>query len=113
MGMRVFLAGATGVLGRGLAIPVKSQPRPEDWASNDRIRREGTRALTQAAARVGAGTYLQQGITWVARPPDGSAFDEHSPPHPDAVTRSALDGERIALETGQRTGMAVGVLRCG
>src|SRR3954469_6737703 len=121
MGTRVFIAGATGVLGRGLlqqfreqghevvglvrspegerlvrslggeprqadlfdadalaraaegaevvihaatAIPVKSRPRPEDWAINDRIRRKGTRALTQAAIRVGGKLYLQQSITW-------------------------------------------------
>jgi nucleoside-diphosphate-sugar epimerase len=168
--MRVFIAGATGVLGRGLirqfrehghdvlglvrdpqgeqrvrslggeprsadlcdadaltraaegaevvihaatAIPLKTRTRPIDWAENDRIRREGTRALTQAAARAGARLYLQQSITWVARPPDGSAFDEDSPPHPDAVTQSALDGERIAQEAGERTGLAAGVLRCG
>jgi nucleoside-diphosphate-sugar epimerase len=168
--MRVFIAGATGVLGRGLirqfrehghevvglvrspegeqtvrslggqprhadlfdadalaraadgtevvihaatAIPVKTRPRSVDWASNDRIRREGSRALSQAAARIGARLYLQQSITWVARPPDGSAFDEDSPPHTDAVTQSALDGERIALEAGRQTGMVVGVLRCG
>jgi nucleoside-diphosphate-sugar epimerase len=168
--MRVFIAGATGVLGRGLirqfrehshevvglvrspegeqivhslggqprhadlydadalaraaegtdviihaatAIPVKTRPRAGDWASNDRIRREGTRALSQTAARIGARLYLQQSITWVARPPDGSAFDEDSPAQPDAVTQSALDGERIALEAGRQTGMVVGVLRCG
>ncbi len=168
--MRVFIAGATGVLGRGLirqlrerghevvglvrrpegeqtvrslggqprhadlydadalaraaegtevvihaatAIPVKTRPRSVDWASNDRIRREGTRALSQAAARIGARLYLQQSITGVARLPDGSAFDEDSPPQPDAVTQSALDGERIALEAGRQTGLGVGVLRCG
>ncbi len=168
--MRVFIAGATGVLGRGLirqfreqghevvglvrrpegerlirslggdprradlfdaaalaraaegaevvihaatSIPLRTRPRPEDWASNDRIRREGTRALTMAAARVGAKLYLQQSITWVARPPDGSAFDEGSPPHPDAVTQSALDGEGIAAKAGQRSGLTIGILRCG
>src|SRR3712207_4989886 len=124
MGARVFITGATGVLGRGLlrqfreqgyeavglvrsaegqslvrslggesppaglfdadalaraaegaevvihaatAIPLRTRPRPEGWASNDRSRREGTRALTQAAARVGVRLYLQQRITWVAR----------------------------------------------
>jgi 2-alkyl-3-oxoalkanoate reductase len=105
--------GAEVVIHAATAIPVKSRPRPEDWATNDRIRREGTQALTQAAKKVGARLYLQQSITWVARPPDQSAFDEDSLPDPDAVTQSALDGERIALETGQKTGMAVGVLRCG
>jgi nucleoside-diphosphate-sugar epimerase len=105
--------GAEVVIHAATAIPVKSRPRPEDWASNDRIRREGTRSLNQAGARVGAKLYLQQSITWVARPPDGSAFDEDYLPHPDAVTQSALDGERIAVEAGERGGLAVGILRCG
>ena len=105
--------GAKVVIHAATAIPVKTRPQPIDWANNDRIRREGTRALTQAAARVGTRLYLQQSITWVARPPDGSAFDEDSSPHPDAVTQSAMDGEQITLEAGGRTGMAVGVLRCG
>jgi nucleoside-diphosphate-sugar epimerase len=29
------------------------------------------------------------------------------------MTRSALDGEQIAVAAGERTGLAVGVLRCG
>jgi nucleoside-diphosphate-sugar epimerase len=168
--MRVFIAGATGVLGRGLirqfrtrghevvglarrpegeeivralggqprhadlynadelaraaegsdvvihaatAIPLTTRPRPVDWANNDRVRREGTEALSQTAARIGARLYLQQSITWVARPPDGAPFDEDSPPRPDAMTQSALDGERIALEAGRQTCLVVGVLRCG
>jgi nucleoside-diphosphate-sugar epimerase len=105
--------GAEVVLHAATAIPVKSRPRPEDWATNDRIRREGTHALTQAATKVGAGLYLQQSIIWVARPLDQSAFDEDSPPHPDFVTQSALDGEQIALEAGAKTGLVAGVLRCG
>jgi nucleoside-diphosphate-sugar epimerase len=105
--------GAEVVIHAATAIPVKAHPKPIDWVNNDRIRRDGTRALTRAAARVGARLYLQQSITWVARPPDDSAFDEDSPPNPDAVAQSALDGERIALEAGRQTGMAVGVLRCG
>lgn len=153
--MRVFVAGATGVLGRSLvpllvdhgheviglsrseandqalrrmgatparadlfdadalaraakgaevvvraATHISTRPRKEDWALNDRIRREGTRALVEAAKRVGAHRFVQESIAWVARPDDGSPFDEKSPPRPDAVTRSALDAERIAAESG-------------
>ncbi|HXE56362.1 MAG TPA: hypothetical protein VNK43_00025, partial [Gemmatimonadales bacterium] len=68
---------------------------------NDRIRREGTRALTTAAARVGARLYLQQGVAWVVkRPADGPPFDEDTPPDPPVLLRSAVDGERIAREAG-------------
>jgi nucleoside-diphosphate-sugar epimerase len=106
-------AGAEAVIHAATAIPIQTRIKPEDWAPNDRIRREGTEALTQCAARIGARVYLQQSITWVARPPDGSEFDEDSPLHPDPLTQSAVDGERIARQAGAQAGMAVGVLRCG
>lgn len=165
--MRVFLAGATGVLGRGVTkelvarghevvglarspenestlqalgarprradlfdpaslaraaegcevvvrtatfISKRSRPRREEWAMNDRIRREGTRALLDAARRVGAGRYLQESIVWVARPGDGRPFDEATPPNPDAITASALDAERLAA---QAEGLRTATLRLG
>lgn len=169
--MRVFIAGATGVLGRrmvrqllekghgvvGLArdekgrqtiqrlggeavvgdifdagslaasvgeaevvvhaatsIPAGVSRDRAGWELNDRLRREGTRALTEAAARVGARTYIQQSIVWVARPADDSFFDERTAvAEPGELYRSAFDGERIASEAGERHGFNVIVLRCG
>lgn len=169
--MRVFIAGATGVLGRrvvrqlterghevvGLArdergreaiqrlggegfvgdifdaqalaaavsradvvvhaatsIPTKVASGPADWALNDRLRREGTRSLTEAAARLGARTYVQQSVVWVARPADDSFFDERTPvERPDELYRSAFEGEQIAAAAGERYGFDVAVLRCG
>jgi 2-alkyl-3-oxoalkanoate reductase len=80
---------------------------------NDRIRRDGTRALTNCAAKIGARHFIQQSVIWVARPPDGSFFDEDSPPRPDSISVSALDGENIAREAGERSGYNVTILRCG
>lgn len=105
--------GAAVVIHAATAIPTHLRLRPRDWEMNDRIRREGTRALAVAAARAGARQFLLQSITWVARPGDGGAFDESFPPRPDAVTQSAVDGEQIVQEAGARYGFAVGVLRCG
>jgi nucleoside-diphosphate-sugar epimerase len=105
--------GAEIVIHAATSIPRTERPAPQDWAMNDRIRREGNRALTACAARIGARLYLQQSIVWVARPPDGSPFDEDSPPHPDAITQSALDGEQIAREAAERCGFRTGILRCG
>jgi nucleoside-diphosphate-sugar epimerase len=105
--------GAEVLIHAATAIPAKTRTSPADWALNDRIRCDGTRALAGAAALVGAKLYLQQSIVWVAQPPDGSPFDEDSPAHPDPITRSALDGERIAREAGERHGFAVAVLRFG
>ena len=168
--MRVFIAGATGVLGRGLieqltarghsviglardqngerlvrslggescaadifdvesltraakgsdvvihaatSIPTKTRTSVRDWEMNDRLRRDGTRVLTECTARIGAKLYLQQSIVWLARPTDGSFFDETSAAHPDAISASALDSETIAFDAGKQFGFNVSVLRCG
>ena len=105
--------GCDVVIHAATAIPVKTRPSAKDWAVNDRIRRAGTRALTACAAKVGAKRYLQQSVIWVARPADGAFFDEASPPRPDSVSQSALDGEQLAREAGDKHGFDVAVLRCG
>jgi nucleoside-diphosphate-sugar epimerase len=105
--------GADAVIHAATSIPTKSRTNANDWETNDRLRRDGTRALTSCAAKIGAKIYLQQSIVWLARPADGSFFDESAEPRPDAVTQSALDGERIAAEAGMRDGFKTAVLRCG
>ena len=95
------------------AIPAKSKTIPADWAMNDHIRRKGTRCLTEAAAKIGAKTYLQQSIAWIARPKDDSAFDEDSPAVPDSAIQSAIDAEAIAREAGSADGFTVAILRGG
>jgi nucleoside-diphosphate-sugar epimerase len=101
------------VIHAATAIPTKTRTSPADWAMNDRIRREGTQALTRYAVIVGAEQYIQQSITWVARPEDGSFYDERTPAHPDPLIQSALDGEEIALEAAEREGLRSAVLRFG
>lgn len=105
--------GADVLIHAATAIPTSTKPSREEWEQNDRIRRQGTRNLTSVATRVGADQYLQQSITWVARQPDGSEFDEDSEVHPDRITQSALDGEKIARRTGHEHRLRVGILRCG
>jgi nucleoside-diphosphate-sugar epimerase len=80
---------------------------------NDHIRRKGTRCLTEAAAKIGAKTYLQQSIAWIARPKDDSAFDEDSPAVLDPAIQSAIDAEAIAREAGSVDGFTVAILRGG
>ena len=65
--------GCDTVIHAATAIPAKQKPAPADWAMNDRIRRKGTRCLTEATAKIGAKTYIQQSIVWVASPKDGSS----------------------------------------
>ena len=105
--------GCEVVVHAATSIPVKTRPAAKDWATNDRIRRAGTQALATCAAKIGARLYLQQSEIWVARPRDGSFFDEDSPAQPGRHSRSALDGEDIAREIGEKHGFHVSVLRCG
>jgi nucleoside-diphosphate-sugar epimerase len=105
--------GCDTVIHAATAIPVKQKTSPADWAMNDRIRRKGTRCLTEAAAKIGAKTYLQQSIAWVARPKDDSPFDEDSPCVPETGTQSAIDAEKIAREAESLEGFTVMILRGG
>jgi len=106
-------AGCDTVIHAATAIPTKPKTNPADWAMNDHIRRKGTRCLTEAAAKIGAKTYLQQSIAWIARPKDDSAFDEDSPAVPDPAIQSAIDAEAIAREAGAVDGFTVAILRGG
>ncbi len=105
--------GCATVIHAATAIPTKQKTTPADWAMNDHIRRKGTRCLTEAAAKIGAKTYIQQSVVWVARPKDGSAFDEDSPVVPDPSYQSAIDAEAIAREAGSAEGFVTAVLRGG
>jgi nucleoside-diphosphate-sugar epimerase len=105
--------GCDTVIHAATAIPVKQKTIPADWAMNDHVRRKGTRCLTEAAAKIGAKTYLQQSIAWVARPKDDSPFDEGSALVPDPSIQSAIDAEAIAREAESAEGFTVGILRGG
>jgi nucleoside-diphosphate-sugar epimerase len=102
------------VIHAATAIPVKAKTKREDWALNDRLRTDGTKALTEAAHKLGAKTYIQQSIVWAARPEDDSYFDETTKiEKPGELYASALDGEKIAFDAGSKYGFGVSVLRCG
>ena len=105
--------GSDVVIHAATAIPTNPRASAVDWQMNDRIRREGTEALSRCAGQVGAATFIFQSIVWVATPRDGSAFDEASPPVAQTVYRSALDGEGIAQEMAELHGFDATVLRCG
>jgi nucleoside-diphosphate-sugar epimerase len=102
--------GAAVVCNVATAIPTDLNPPREAWARNDRVRREGPGNLLAAARAVGARRFLQEGVVWVARQPDGSAFDEDSPPHPTRITQSSLDAQRLVTDA---TDLETCVLRCG
>jgi nucleoside-diphosphate-sugar epimerase len=105
--------GSDVVVHAATAIPTKVRTTAKDWAMNDRIRREGTKALSAAAGNIGASAYLQQSVVWAVRGPEGKTFDEDAPPSGDPILASSLDGERIAQEAGRDQGFRTGVLRLG
>jgi nucleoside-diphosphate-sugar epimerase len=94
-------------------IPTDTNPEESDWAANDRVRRTGAENVVAAADAVDADRVVLQSVVWVARQPDGSAFDEDATPHPDRTTQSALDAERIVREAADESGFEPVVLRGG
>src|SRR5439155_694346 len=54
--------GCEIIIRAATAIPTKVRSGPKDWVMNDRIRREGTRSLVAATARVGARAFLQESV---------------------------------------------------
>ena len=108
-------SGAEVVIHAATAIPDPKSARPlAAWSRNDRIRREGTRALTAAAARVGARRYLQQSVVWIVKSRGrGEPYDEDTPPNPPLLLRTAIEAETIARDAGARHGFGVGILRGG
>ena len=107
------MAGCDVAMRVATSIPTKSRVRLRDFAMNDRIRVDGTRAMLEAAARAKVPTYIHESIVWDAGPPDGRPFDEDAAPRPGAYLAGTLAGERIAREDGARLGIDVAVLRCG
>src|SRR5207249_782826 len=63
--------GCEIIIRAATAIPTKVRSGPTDWVMNDRIRREGTRSLVAATARVGARAFLQESVVWAVGTLDG------------------------------------------
>ncbi|MCI4371849.1 MAG: NAD-dependent epimerase/dehydratase family protein, partial [Thermoplasmata archaeon] len=105
-GSEVLMRAAT-------AIPTKVRTTARDWAMNGRIRREGTRNLTEVAGRIGAKAFVQESIVWAVGSADGAPFDENAPPVNEPILASALDAERIGRDAGRAHGFEAAVLRFG
>jgi nucleoside-diphosphate-sugar epimerase len=105
--------GADVIVHAATAIPKSEKPTDEEWERNDRVRLDGARNLAAVADEVDADRLLLQSIVWVARQPDGSPFDEDSPPKPDRITRSAVEAEDVVTEAAERGNFDASILRCG
>ena len=107
------MAGCDVAVRAATSIPTKARTRRSDFAMNDRIRTEGTRAMLEAATEAKVPAYIHESIVWAVGRPDGTPFDEDGPPRPGSDVRATLAGERIAREEGTRRGIRTAILRCG
>jgi nucleoside-diphosphate-sugar epimerase len=92
--------------------PTKEASKAASWAENDRIRRDGSAALVDAALAAGVGRYVQESITFTY-PDRGDAWiDEEVPIDvPDSLSTVA-DAEASARRFTEAGGTGV-VLRFG
>jgi 2-alkyl-3-oxoalkanoate reductase len=94
--LRAPMAGCDAVLHLATAIPRRGEPR--DFTRTDRIRREGTRNLLDAAREGGVRRYIQQSIVFVYGDRGTELADECTPVQPESRP-SATDMERMVQES--------------
>jgi nucleoside-diphosphate-sugar epimerase len=112
--MRQITADCDAILHLATAIPTKSRTTLRDWQMNDRIRREGTRILLDAASHNQCQLYLQQSVTLLYGDQQGAWVDETTPlPARQAtMVQSALEMERM-VQTAADHGLPTVLLRFG
>ncbi len=95
-----FAAGADCILHLATAIPVPGSERHPGWAMNDRVRREGTANLVDAARQAGVRRFVLQSIAMLHATPGGEPGDEATPFSPTEVSASAVDMEAMVRLAG-------------
>lgn len=98
-----------------LATSIPSGTRamlPFAWRENNRIRREVSRNLVDAALKVGAERYIQESFALIYTDSGARWIDEKTPVEPARYVRSVMEAERQAgrFTGGSKTGV---VLRFG
>jgi nucleoside-diphosphate-sugar epimerase len=111
--VRAAVAGHELVCNLATAIPVAARASdPSAWEDNDRIRREGSRNLVDAALEAGASRYLQESIAFVYADGGERFLDESAAIATTFITRAALVGVAEAARFAERGGTGV-ALRFG
>jgi nucleoside-diphosphate-sugar epimerase len=95
--LRGALRGADVIIHLATALPRKRRPTPANWVTNDRLWREGTRNLIEAARGEKLHAYIQQSVAFLYGDRRGSWVTEDEPPRPPANLKSAVEGEQMAL----------------
>ncbi|TQQ81048.1 NAD(P)-dependent oxidoreductase [Halonotius terrestris] len=104
--------GTEVVIHAATAIPASTKPSEEEWAHNDRVRTEGAKNVLSTLPD-SVGHVLVPSVVWLARQPDGAAFDETAERHPDRATRSAAELEDLLLDRAAESTFEAAILRCG
>lgn len=111
-GVRRAVAGHDAVVNLATHIPRSTMAMllPWAWRENDRIRREASAVLVDAAMAGGVSRFVQESFAPMYPDMGDEWIDEAVPPNPARYNRSTLDAERNAARFGHAGGTAV-VLR--
>jgi nucleoside-diphosphate-sugar epimerase len=104
--------GCAAVLHLATRIPDRARTSARHWSENDRLRRDGTRALLAAAKAAGA-RYVQQSVAWIYGDGGDEWLDEGAP----VAAREKLPANIVSSvdmeELVARAGVPAVVLRGG
>ena len=99
--LRAALEGCDAVLHFATKIPPAVRATRRIAAENDRLRREGSRCLVDAALAAGIAAYVQESIAFLYADGGDAWLDEDAPLHASWLTDSARDAEREAARFAQ------------
>jgi nucleoside-diphosphate-sugar epimerase len=107
------VAGHDVVVNLATAIPTGERAGDRAaWEVNDRIRREGSRNLVDAALQAGASRYIQESITLLYAEGGEEELDESAPVDATWITECALAAEAQAARFAEHGGTGI-ALRFG
>lgn len=109
---RRAMAGQDAVINLATHMPASSLRMllPWAWRENDRVRREGSAVLVQAALLTGTPRFIQESFAPVYEEGGARWIDEQWPQRPAPYNRTVLDAERSAARLTEAGGAGV-VLR--
>lgn len=107
--LRRSLAGSDAVINLASHMPSSATRMlfRWSWRENDRLRREGSAALVDAALAAGVSRFLQESFGPAYADAGDRWIDEHSPLHPAAYNRTILDAERSAERFAESSGAGI------
>lgn len=111
--VRVATEDAQSILHLATAIPKKAVTGSQDWVMNDRIRREGTQNLLNAAQRRPLRSFVLQSVSFLYGDTGGEwkSEDDPLPRKPARTLRSAVEMEANALAEYKINSTPVVILR--